>query len=311
MKYFIITIDTEEEGQWNPKASCTTENAKFLPRFQELAEKYGFKVTYLTTYAMAKDSFFVQYMKECLKNNTCEIGMHLHAWNNPPYVELNKINDQRDYLIEYSEKDMESKISELTNLLEKTFDIDVISHRAGRWVTNDTYFKLLKKYGYKFDCSVTPYVNWSSILGSTGVGGNDYSNNPTLPGFISNDIYEVPMTIIPLRHFYLDSIHSFHGFLHETKFCLRKRNIWFRPDKNHSFSQMKSLIKNNKNDYIMFMIHSSELMAGGNPSFKDEDSIEKLYKCIEKTFKYAHSKEGYIGCTLSEYGEMKLKKGND
>lgn len=308
MKYFIITIDTEEDGQWNPDALCTTENAKYLPRFQELSEKYGFKPTYLTTYAMAKEPFFVEYMKKCLDKNTCEIGMHLHAWNNPPYVELNKVNNQRDYLIEYSEEDMESKIFELTNLLEQTFGIDVKSHRSGRWVTNDIYFKLLKKYGYIVDCSVTPHMNWSSIVGSTGLGGNDYSNSPTSPDFILNGMYEVPMSIVQLRHFYIDGIHSIRNLLHEFKFCLRKRNIWFRPNNHYSYQQMKSVIKNNKNDYIEFMIHSSELMPGGSPSFKDEQSIERLYMVFEKTFKLA-KQMGYVGCTLSEYSKIKLEKG--
>ena len=38
-KKFIITIDTEGDNQWDPHADCTTENARYLPRFQELAEK--------------------------------------------------------------------------------------------------------------------------------------------------------------------------------------------------------------------------------------------------------------------------------
>lgn len=32
----------------------------------------------------------------------------------------------------------------------------------------------------------------------------------------------------------------------------------------------------------MFMLHSSEMMPGGSPSFPDEKSIEELYECIEK-----------------------------
>ena len=96
-KKFIITIDTEGDGQWNPEAPCSTANAKYIPRFQELSEKYGFYPTWLTNYEMVNDQFYVEYMQDCLKRNTCEIGMHLHAWNNPPEYKLNKINDQRDY----------------------------------------------------------------------------------------------------------------------------------------------------------------------------------------------------------------------
>ena len=60
----------------------------------------------------------------------------------------------------------------------------------------------------------------------------------------------------------------------------------------------------------MFMIHSSELMPGGSPNFKDEKSIEDLYNETEKLFKYAKSK-GYIGITLREYYERKIKNDNN
>ena len=103
VKKFIITIDTEGDGQWNPDAPCSTENARFIPRFQELAEKFGFKPTWLTNYEMAEDPFYIEYMTDCLRRDTCEIGMHLHAWNNPPEYPLKKVNDQRDYLFEYPE----------------------------------------------------------------------------------------------------------------------------------------------------------------------------------------------------------------
>ena len=41
-KFFIITIDTESDNQWDSSKNQTTENARFIPRFQELCEKYGF-----------------------------------------------------------------------------------------------------------------------------------------------------------------------------------------------------------------------------------------------------------------------------
>ena len=129
-KKFIITIDTEGDGQWNPEAPCSTANAKYIPRFQELSEKYGFYPTWLTNYEMVNDPFYVEYMQDCLKRNTCEIGMHLHAWNNPPEYTLNKINDQRDYLFEYPKEVMDKKIKVLTSKLEETFNIKMLSHRS-------------------------------------------------------------------------------------------------------------------------------------------------------------------------------------
>lgn len=303
-KYFIITIDTEADNQWDDSHECSTENVKFLPRFQELAEKYGFKPTWLTTYEMASDDDFVKYFKKKQDKKMCEIGMHLHAWNTPPEYKLDSKTKERSYLIEYPIEIMEKKIKNIDNLLTQKFGVKPVSHRAGRWAMNEDYFKLLEKYKYKVDCSVTPHINWHHSLGETGISGSDYSNYDEKPYFINN-ILEVPMTIRNIHQLQFDRIKSIRSVAGELKRFIKGRNQWMRPDKNLNYSGLKKLINScaKKNEYIMFMIHSSELMPGGSPNFKNEDSIEKLYVIIEKCFKYA-KELGYVGCTLHEYSEM-------
>lgn len=83
-KKLLITIDTEADNQWDVSNGISTENTLFLPRFQELAENYGFVPTWLTNWEMCQDDRFVKYMKPKNDLGKCEIGMHLHAWNNPP-----------------------------------------------------------------------------------------------------------------------------------------------------------------------------------------------------------------------------------
>jgi hypothetical protein len=80
------------------------------------------------------------------------------------------------------------------------------------------------------------------------------------------------------------------------------RNTWIRPSKNPSFVAMKKVIDivKDDSDYAMFMLHSSEMMPGGSPSFTNENDIECLYECIEALFDYV-KKEGYEGCKLSDY----------
>lgn len=304
MKKFIITIDTEGDGQWDLDAGCSTLNARFIPRFQELAEKYDFKPTWLTNYEMAKDDFFVDYMKNCLQRDACEIGMHLHAWNNPPEYPLNKINKARDYLFEYPEAIMDEKIHVVTDLLEDTFSTKMVSHRSGRWATDETYFKLLKKYGYQYDCSVTPLINWENTVGSTGKPGSDYSKCPTQPYYIYDGILEIPVSIRPVKYMGIDSARTFLDFAREIKWCRRNRTVWLRPTKKPSFIAMKKVLDtvSADSDYAMFMLHSSEMMPGGSPSFPNEASIEALYDRVEKLFAYA-KQQGYVGCKLADYKE--------
>ena len=302
MKKFIITVDTEGDSQWDLNASCSTQNAKFIPRFQELAEKYGFFPTWLTNYEMSDDKFFVEYIRDCLKRGTCEVGMHLHAWNNPPEYKLAKKTKERDYLFEYPVEIMEKKIKFLTEKLEDTFSVKMLSQRSGRWSTDENYFKLLHKYGYKTDCSVTPLVNWSCCVGATGKEGSDYSQCSLQPYYIYRDILEVPVSIRNMKTFCYDSIHIPKDFCRELKRFFLGRNAWLRPTKNLSFKLLKDVLDrvNIDSDYAMFMIHSSEMMPGGSPSFPSLESIEQLYSCIEKIFSYAKNL-GYTGCKLSDY----------
>ena len=52
------------------------------------------------------------------------------------------------------------------------------------------------------------------------------------------------------------------------------------------------------------MIHSSELMPGGSPTFKSEEDIEKLYHDLEIIFE--RISKGFEGATVSEYGNSIL-----
>lgn len=307
-KNFLITIDTEADNQWDFDHKISTENSRFLPRFQELSEKYGFKPTWLTNYEMAKDDFFFHYMKEKQDDDLCEIGMHLHAWNTPPEYSLKKTQRERDYLIEYPVQVMDAKIATMTELIEQKFGKCPISHRSGRWTTNQVYFRILKKYGYKVDCSVTPHISWSQCLGATGISGSDYSKCSEVPYYIYDGILELPMTIRHMNIFALGKNYSLGNIARELKRFLWGRNQWLRPDASLRLKPMLKLIEreSKQNQYLMFMIHSSELMPGGSPNFKDEKAIEDLYKIIKEIFEYA-TLLGYSGKTLREYAESYYK----
>ena len=301
-KVFLITIDTEADNQWDINHECSTINSMFLPRFQELAEKYGFKPTWLTTYEMANDENFVKYFKNKQDNGLCEIGMHLHAWNTPPFFKLETKTKERSYLIEYPINIMEEKIKNLDRLLMDKFKVKPISHRSGRWAINDEYLKLLSKYDYKIDCSVTPHINWSRALGETGMSGSNYTNYSEQAFSINDTIMEVPMSIRKIRCLDIKKIKSIKKLIREIQFLILGKKQWVRPDSSFSIKGIKKVIDkcNTNNEYVMFMIHSSELMPNGSPNFKSEDDIEKLYGIIEEIFRYVREL-GYVGKTLREY----------
>jgi hypothetical protein len=158
--YFLITVDTEGDNLWARPREITTRNAEALPRFQALCERYGFRPTYLVNYEMAVAPLFQEFGRQLLARGAGEIGMHLHAWNSPPLVPLTPDDFYyQPYLAEYPEPVLREKVKYMTGLLEETFGVKMVSHRAGRWRLSSAYARALADHGYIADCSVTPHIS--------------------------------------------------------------------------------------------------------------------------------------------------------
>lgn len=283
-KYFMITIDTEGDNlwEWQEGMPIETENVRYLSRFQNLCNQYRFKPTWLTNWEMANDDSFVTFAMEHLKKRQCEIGMHLHAWNTPPYYELPRgEHTGLPYLIEYPLDVMREKILTMTELIEDRFGKRPVVHRAGRWAMTNAYFKILYELGYIADCSITPYVDWTASIGQTpNFAGPDYSKEKNAAS-LRQGIIELPVTTLWSEE--------------------KNRVFWLRPNRKN-LDEMLYLIgqyEHSDCDYLMFMIHSSELMPGGSPTFKTEGGIEILYEHLNIIFKEISL--NYVGAGLEEY----------
>lgn len=313
MKEFLISIDTEGDDLWTYNGeNIRTENTRYLGRFQELCEKYGFIPTYLTNYEIAMDPGFIKFAEKTLSRNACEIGMHLHAWNNPPIVKLDNLHiyGGQPYLIEYPEEYIEKKIDVITKILRERFG-EVITHRAGRWTTNSTYFRILDKYGYKVDCSVTPGISWKSNSGATvGSEGSDYTSFSRIPYRIQDTgIIEIPMSIVKTHQYMSPDKLSIKAVFKSIYHTIAGQLVWIRPFPGRFKEMIQGLreIEADVNtEYAMFMIHSSELMPGGSRLFKTHEDIDHLYLWIEELFKTASS--SFEGETIGNYGKNKLLK---
>ncbi len=256
---FIITIDAEGDDLWASPREITTRNAEYLPRFQSLCERFRFKPVYLTNYEMAMSGVFVEFARDVVARGAGEIGMHLHAWNSPPLVPLTS-DDFRfhPYLIEYPKQAMKEKIRTLTCLLEDRFDQKMVSHRAGRW---------------GFDGSAFPdrpyFLSPSNI---------------SLPA--TSVLLEVPMTTR------LSGLYRRAGWAYRIPLLRRVVNklsrgvSWMYPAEN-KLDAMLQVARGARADgaaHVEFMLHSSELMPGGSPSFRNASDIERLYESLETLF---------------------------
>lgn len=318
---FIVTIDTEGDNLWERPQQITTRNAAYLPRFQALCERYGFKPVYLTNYEMAMSEPFVEFARDVLARDTGEVGMHLHAWNSPPLRPLTG-NDFgfRPYLIEYPEPVMREKIHTLTRLLEDRFERRMVSHRAGRWALDGRYAAMLLDAGYRVDCSVTPGIDWSANLGHPqGGGGSDYADFPDRPYFLdcsdisaraSSGLLEVPMTVRASALYRRARVAYRIPFLRRVANRVSPALSWLSPiqptlsgslQRNmEAMLQVARSAEGERAAYLQFMLHSSELMPGGSPAFRDATDIDYLYEHLEILFEeLAH---WCFGATLQEFG---------
>lgn len=301
MKYFIITVDTEGDNLWNYSkgVEVQTHNALYISRFQELCEKYSFKPVYLTNYEMIKNLDYVEYVKSKSLIGKCEVGIHVHGWNNPPFYDLNGINGGNAFLVEYPDEVMEEKFKVTYDLITSAIGKAPFSHRAGRWIMDKRYFNLLEKYNVLVDCSYTPTISWMDTKGESRAYGCDYSKVSCHAHMVGN-VLEVPMSIIKTRKvFNISNIKAI------TKQVLQGKSIWLRPASS-GLQEMKWLLRSNPNNdnFVEFMIHSSELMPGGSPYFQTKNDIDELFKTMDSLFAYAVS-NGFFGCTLEEFYKIK------
>jgi hypothetical protein len=301
---FLITIDTEGDDLWSCPREITARNLGFLPRFQALCERFGFKPTYLTNWEAVSDEGYQAFAKDVLARGQGEVGLHIHAWNSPPLVPLTD-DDYRyqPYLTEYPEDLLRAKVRFMTDHLEQVFERKMLSHRGGRWAFDAIYARAIAQEGYVVDCSATPHESWRSCPGDpSGIGGPDHSAAPDTPYFIEfgpNEprLLELPMTILRRPRY-------------GPELWLRKalgkklyRADWMQPN-GRNLSRLLAVVDEveaQRRPYLEFAFHSSELMPGGSPAFRTDGDIERLYAHLEILFERVS--RSFTGATLAEFAE--------
>jgi hypothetical protein len=319
---FLITVDTEGDNLWSSPARIETRNAAYLPRFQELCEQFDLRPTYLTNWEMASSPEFCEFAIDVLRRDAAEVGMHLHAWNNPPLSEEEIHNPQRQTcLIESAPDVMREKVVRLTGLLEDTFDTKMVSHRAGRWGLNPAYARILVDNGYLVDCSVTPNIHWQ-YRHADGAGCQfDYRKFPRDAYWCNLDnlqrggdspLLEVPMSIFDgSQSVWARSLRQVarpSTMARRVVNRIAPEHLWFRPFRGNSV-QLPQLLDRayaEERDYIEFAMHSSELMPGGSPSFPTRIAIEQLYGRLETLF--SRASKNFVGLTLAEYRQRFVQR---
>ena len=313
---FVITLDTEPDNEWGRPRVATTENARFVPRFHELCQRYAFPVTYLMTLEMAEDPFLRDYLRPRAAAGECEIGAHLHPWNTPPLAPLTD-DDLRHhpYPFEYPPEVQRAKLETLVDPIDRRYGARPVSYKAGRWGLDGTHAALLARLGFRVDTSVCPGVNWGPSHGAPrGSGGPDFSTAPLLPYRLSDvdvcrpgglRIWEIPPTIV----FYsalgrrVPGVQALYRKVRRVRRLFDRQHLgaqWLRPYPYQTAARLRrvaDLARAAGAPVLNMTLHSSELMPGCSPYNKTAASIEDLYARLEP-FLAAMRADGLSGVTL-------------
>lgn len=301
---FLITIDTEGDDQWNHGRKLTVENIKFVPRFQDLCNKYQVKPTYLVTSEVCSDSFAKEIFTDYSQKGIAEVGAHLHSWTTPPFPDKDgyRFNDKNHAFASELPTDLlTDKIGYLTHQIENAFGKRPLSFRSGRYGFNADVANVLINNSYLVDSSVTPYTSWITNKGVPGgKGGPDFTDSTPFPyeyNFSNNSLLEIPITILPTKfpinknqtiaRSYFRNVDSSLLLRICRKLLFHNQPLWLRPFPDTDIDVLHELIKEAgkiRLPYLVMMFHSSELMPGCSIYRKDEKAVEKLYKLLEDFF---------------------------
>lgn len=314
----IITIDTEGDNQWDPALPQSTENVRFIPRFQALCERFAFPPTYLCTYDVVDAPAFDEVLLPLHRKKHAEIGAHLHPWTTPPLSQWDRSESGLAYPSELPADVFAGKLKVLTDRLADKLGVPPLGYRAGRWGLSAAHIPVLLERGFAVDCSVTPSLSW--VDPGARERGQDFSDAPVKPYFMAwgdparegeSGLLEVPVTILYtnawmrrsplLRAAYRRGRKTRAARLLNRMFTIAPQ--WFRPFSDMTVSRLRAVHDTARRldlPVIEMMFHSSELMPGGSPHNPTAESVEELYRRFEGIFAYLAG-QGVEGITLSAF----------
>lgn len=320
---FILTVDTEEEWDWGgsfPAPPFSTENIKYIPKFQEFCKSLNVFPTYFVDYAVVDNISNREILSHYFANGECDIGAHLHPWCTPPISE--QISEHNSHALNLTIDLFEQKMISLTELMKESFNIHPFSFRSGRWGLNGQMLKVLAKLGYQVDSSVRPYYRDSCF---------DYHHAPTRPYWPSyndiqvpdnsqKEILEIP-TSSGFNHRWFEQMDSIHTLLSQSPVnklriigILWKLGLMRKITVTPEGTTLKDLCRcidmcvRRGDPVINLFFHSSDLMPGNTHYVKNADDLAAFYQTIECSLRHARSAHNAEFLTVRQAHEQ-LKVG--
>jgi len=315
----IITIDAEEDNWGRYSATDNpVENIRQIVPLQKIFDEFGVKPTYLVNYPVATSPSSVAILNKFLAEGNCEIGMHCHSWNTPPFDGEVSPCEEETMLCNLSKSMVQDKLWTLYQVIEKNFGKKPVSFRAGRWGFSRDVAMVLIELGCRVDSSVTPYVDWGCCPESNF---SNFSPDPfwfnaedNFRGKKESSILEVPATISYLQRNTRLCQQVMKAC--EKPFVRRLRlkgvldrmglvnKVWLSPEMADvkAMIRLASIMEKRKRPCINFFFHSNTLLPGLGPYTKSSKDVEDFIQKIKDFLAFA-KRSGWQSTTLGQFAD--------
>ena len=291
---FIVTVDTEEEFDWNAPFTrdCHgTTHVAAIDRFQRLCDANGVRPAYLVDYPIANDSSAVELLGRYVAQARADVGVQLHPWVNPPFTEAPSVHNS--YACNLPPELEREKLTALHALISERFGVKPQMYRAGRYGAGSNSRKILRDLGVAIDTSVR------SLFDYTRQGGPNYANCPLDPYWITEgELMELPVTTV-----FNGALKSAGKMIFSRAFeTLTSRGLLARTGMLERIAltpegipvdqaiQAINIALDQKIPILNFSFHSPSLAVGHTPYVRNDEELERFYDWWMQIFAHLHAR---------------------
>jgi hypothetical protein len=306
----VISIDVEEEGLFfgrYPRTPPGVTNVAALERLAFIPEEFGWPLTLLVTYQVARDPAAREVLARWRDRYRAEIGLHLHPWNTPPYPdrpEPEPVPSER-----LPRGLLRDKLASLIEQVQNSLEPTPRAFRMGRFDAGPQIWSLLPEFGLRVDSSVVPLTLKNADPRCFLAPADPFPLGDFCPG--AGNLLEVPITMLPvvagtpqLTARLAAAGPSNWGKLLQGSFryvgALGVQPAWFPL---LSMQLAARLHRRRRGRVLTMFFHSSEFKPGATRLFPTETAVNRFVDKI-RTFLAWLGQTGPIqGVTLAELRE--------
>lgn len=190
---FLLTVDTEEEFDWNApfrRGGHGLDHVPHLRKFQHFCDGHGVAPVYLIDHPIATSPAAIEILREAVRDGRAEIGAQLHPWVNPPFTE--ELCDFNSFSGNLPPQLEHEKFRVLHDCIAGAMGAKPLIYRAGRYGLGPHTATILRGAGIAVDSSVRARFDYTSA------GGVNYRHHPAHPYWADDErtLLELPLTTV-------------------------------------------------------------------------------------------------------------------